>query len=144
MGLVAQAERLYRQAADADPRNSIAVVGLARVALERSDDVTAWRQAKRALAIDSENAAAQRMIERLEEVWRYRGQPLPEPNEVVSLADAEVEPERPTEPKRVSEPERIAEPEATPEPIVEQVAEPEAEAEPEVAVQPEAARQPVV
>ena len=77
MGLVEQAERLYRQAADADPRNSIAVVGLARVALERGDDVLAWREAKRALTIDPENAAAQRMVDRFEEVWRYRGQPIP-------------------------------------------------------------------
>jgi hypothetical protein len=77
MGLVDQAERLYRQAADADPRNSIAVVGLARVALERGDDVQAWREANRALTIDPENAAAQRMVERFEEVWRHRGQPIP-------------------------------------------------------------------
>ncbi|HEX5826119.1 MAG TPA: tetratricopeptide repeat protein [Candidatus Limnocylindrales bacterium] len=79
MGLVDQAERLYRQAANADPRNSIAVVGLARVSLERGDDAQAWREAKRALRIDPENAAAQRMVERFEEVWRYRGTPLPDP-----------------------------------------------------------------
>ena len=78
MGLVDQAERLYRQAADADPRNSIAVVGLARVALERADDAEAWRQARRALAIDPENAAARRLAERLEEVFAHRGQALPE------------------------------------------------------------------
>jgi tetratricopeptide (TPR) repeat protein len=78
MGLVDQAERLYRQAADADPRNSIAVVGLARVELERGDDAAAWRLARRALAIDPENAAARRMVERFEEVWRHRGQPLPD------------------------------------------------------------------
>ncbi len=78
VGLVDQAERLYRQAADADPRNSIAVVGLARVALERADEPEAWRQAQRALAIDPENVAAQRLADRLEEVWAYRGESLPE------------------------------------------------------------------
>lgn len=77
VGLVDQAERLYRQVADADPRNSIAVVGLARVALERADDAEAWRQAKRALAIDPENVAAQRLAGRLEEVFAERGEPLP-------------------------------------------------------------------
>jgi thioredoxin-like negative regulator of GroEL len=78
MGLVDQAERLYRQVADADPRNSIAVVGLARVALERSDDATAYREARRALAIDPENVAARRLADRLEEVFAVRGEALPE------------------------------------------------------------------
>ena len=78
IGLVDQAERLYRQAAEADPRNSIAVVGLARVALERGDEPEAWRQARRALAIDPENVAAQRLAARLEEVWAYQGRSLPE------------------------------------------------------------------
>ncbi len=78
MGMLDQAERTYRQASAADPRNSIAVVGLARVALERADDVGAWREARRALTIDPENAAALRLVERLEEVWRYKGQAMPE------------------------------------------------------------------
>jgi hypothetical protein len=78
VGLVDQAERLYRQAADADPHNSIAVVGLARVALERGDEPEAWREAQRALVIDPENVAAQRLADRLEEVWAYRGESLPD------------------------------------------------------------------
>ena len=78
VGMVDQAERLYRQAAEADPRNSIAVVGLARVALEHGDEPEAWRRARRALAIDPENVAAQRLAGRLEEVYAYRGESLPE------------------------------------------------------------------
>ncbi len=77
MGMLDQAERLYRQAAAADPRNSIAVVGLARVALERADDAGALQLAWRALAIDPENVAAARLAERLEEVLLTRGEPLP-------------------------------------------------------------------
>lgn len=77
MGMVDQAERLYQRAIDADPRNSIAVVGLARVALERADDAGAWRLARRALAIDPENVAASRLAARLEEVMTYRGEALP-------------------------------------------------------------------
>ena len=73
LGLLDRAETLYRQVASADPRNSMAVVGLARVALERGGEPEALELARRALAIDPENSAAQRMTQRLEEVLRYRG-----------------------------------------------------------------------
>ena len=70
VGQLEQAERLYRRAAEADPRNSIAVVGLARVALDRGDDRGAYTLARQALDIDPENAAAQRLADRLDEVMR--------------------------------------------------------------------------
>jgi len=73
LGMLDRAELLYRQVAEADPRNSIAIVGLARVILERGDEPGALKVARRALTIDPENTAAQRMTERLEEVLRYRG-----------------------------------------------------------------------
>jgi tetratricopeptide (TPR) repeat protein len=73
VGLLDRAETLYRQVATADPRNSIAVVGLARVTLDRGDELAALDLARNALTIDPENVAAQRMIARLEEVIDYRG-----------------------------------------------------------------------
>jgi hypothetical protein len=87
VGLVDQAERMYLQAIAADPHNSIAVVGLARVALERGDDVEAWRRAREALAIDRENVAAQRLAARLDEVYAFRGE------SIAGLAEAR-EPDR--------------------------------------------------
>ena len=102
MGLVDQAERLYSQAVAADPRNSIAVVGLARVALERTDDAAAYRLARQALEIDPENAAAARLVGRLEEVYAARGQPVPgtggdRPQTAPAVGTpAPVEPPRPT------------------------------------------------
>ena len=78
-GRVDRAEELYRQVADADPRNSIAVVGLARVALERADDHGAYALARQALDIDAENDAARRLAARLEEVLATRGDPVTEP-----------------------------------------------------------------
>lgn len=98
VGLVDQAERLYRQAADADPRNSIAVVGLARVALERADDRTAYVEARRALAIDPENAAAIRMVERLEEVFAHRGEAVPTTPGDLSAPAAPAAPSTPAAP----------------------------------------------
>ncbi len=78
MGLLDRAERLYSQAFDADPRNSIAVTGLSRVALDRGDDAGALQLAWRALEIDPENAAAIRLAQRLEEVLMTRGEALPD------------------------------------------------------------------
>ena len=72
VGLLDRAETLYGQVANADPRNSIAVVGLARVTLDRGDDVGALALARRALEIDPENDAAIRLVARLEEVLDYR------------------------------------------------------------------------
>lgn len=77
VGQLDRAERLYRQAAELDPRNSIAIVGLARVTLDRGDERGAYVLARRALQIDPENAAGQRLAERLEEVLRYRGEQPP-------------------------------------------------------------------
>jgi Tfp pilus assembly protein PilF len=77
MGLLDQAEHLYRQAVDADPRNAVAVTGLARVALERGDEGRALQLAWRAQAIDPEYDIAVRLAARLEEVLTTRGEPLP-------------------------------------------------------------------
>jgi hypothetical protein len=84
MGLVDQAERLYRQAADADPLNAIAVVGLARVAIERGDDRGAWVLAIRALEIDPENTSAIRLEARTAEILATRGEPVGRPDWVVA------------------------------------------------------------
>jgi tetratricopeptide (TPR) repeat protein len=79
VGLLDRAETIYRQVANADPRNAIAIVGLSRVALERGQQRAALELAQRALTIDRENVAAQRMVQRLEEVLAYRGEAPPAP-----------------------------------------------------------------
>lgn len=73
-GRIDEAERIYRLTIERDPGNSIAMVGLARVALERQDDRGALDLARQALALDPENLAARRLAERMEEVLRYRGE----------------------------------------------------------------------
>jgi predicted Zn-dependent protease len=74
MGLVDQAERLYRQVLATDARNAIAMVGLARIAVERGDDAEAYRRASGALQLDPENPAARTMVIRLREVLASRGE----------------------------------------------------------------------
>jgi hypothetical protein len=78
-GLVDQAEELYRRTLQSDPRNSIAVVGLARVALERGDDRLAYGHACAALEIDPQNVAALRLEARLSEVLVARGELVDRP-----------------------------------------------------------------
>ena len=78
-GQIDQAQEIYEQVSSSDPKNSIAVVGLARVALERGDELGAYLLARRALSIDPENDAARRMAVRLEEVLATRGQPVDDP-----------------------------------------------------------------
>ena|SRR5450631_2962043 len=82
LGLVDQAEKLYAQAAAADPHNAIAIIGLARVQLERGDQAGSHALVLRALAVDPENATALRMEARLREVLAgagHRVSPPPSP-----------------------------------------------------------------
>src|SRR5215213_3308737 len=60
------AEKLFGQVADADARNAIAAVGLGRVAAGRDDAVGARTWFLRALEIDPQEAAAQRLLAALD------------------------------------------------------------------------------
>jgi Flp pilus assembly protein TadD len=78
IGLIDNAERMYRQVVAIDPRNSIAVTGLARVALERGDQRAAYTFARQALALDPENPIASHLAMRMAEQMRNRGEAVPE------------------------------------------------------------------
>jgi len=80
-GMVDQAEGIYQRAIEQDPQNAIAVVGLARVALERGQERLAYERAREALAIDPQNVAAQRLEARLAEVFAERDRPAQPPPE---------------------------------------------------------------
>lgn len=77
VGLYDNAERLYARVAAADPHNSIAVTGLARVALERGDQLGAYLLARKALAIDADNPVAGHLARRMAEQLQMRGEALP-------------------------------------------------------------------
>lgn len=78
IGLIDNAERMYRQVVAIDPRNSIAVTGLARIALERGDQRAAYTFARQALALDPENPIASHLAMRMAEQMRNRGEALPD------------------------------------------------------------------
>jgi Flp pilus assembly protein TadD len=99
IGLIDNAERLYRQAVAIDPKNSIAVTGLARVALERGDQRGAYTFARKALTLDPDNPIAGHLSMRMAEQMRNRGEALPDdPVAAAELpADGATDPE-PTRP----------------------------------------------
>jgi predicted Zn-dependent protease len=78
IGLIDNAERLYRQVVAIDPKNSIAVTGLARVALEHGDQRGAYTFARQGLALDPDNPVAGHLAMRMAEQMRNRGEALPE------------------------------------------------------------------
>jgi tetratricopeptide (TPR) repeat protein len=120
-GLIDQAEEIYRGAAERDPNNAIAVVGLARVALERGDDRLAYERARQALEIDPQNTAALRLEARLSEVLAARGETLGRPARAASKPPAPVEQSAPTRNRSMTkvrqlEQRRTAQPQADGEP----------------------------
>ena len=78
------AAALLNQVIEADPRNAIAVVGLARVALDRDDLTAAEMHARQAREIDPEEAAAARILAELAE----RAEPAAEPEPASEPAPA--------------------------------------------------------
>lgn len=70
------AQRLFGQVVEADPRNAIAVVGLARVAARRGDVDGARDLAARALEIDPDEAAAARLLRELDVAPKRASPPL--------------------------------------------------------------------
>lgn len=73
------AQRLFEQVAEADPRNAIAVVGLARVAARSGDSARAHELAERALALDPLEAAARRLVAELDGAVAPAPVPAPGP-----------------------------------------------------------------
>jgi thioredoxin-like negative regulator of GroEL len=60
------AQRLFGQVVEADPRNAMAVVGLARVLARRGDTDAARELLAHALEIDPDEAAARRVLAELD------------------------------------------------------------------------------
>ena len=78
-GELDHAEWIYRQVIEADPRNAIAVVGLAQVAEARGAHSDAAALARHALDIDPDDEAARRLVEAI-------GARMPVPPSVAPLA----------------------------------------------------------
>jgi tetratricopeptide (TPR) repeat protein len=96
IGLLDQAERHYSAVVAADPRNAIAIVGLARVALERGDQAAVYRYARRALALDPDNPAASHLAHRMAEQFTLRGEPLPDERPIPIASPEAAAPASPT------------------------------------------------
>ena len=80
-GELEAASRLFAQVVVADPRNAIAVVGLARIAMRQGRAEEARELLARALDIDPDEAAAQRLIR---ELSVPAPAPIPAPGPIVT------------------------------------------------------------
>lgn len=76
-GRLERAESLFLERLATEPADVLAIVGLAEVALERGDDRRACEIARWALHLDPRDDLAGRLVSRLEEVMRYRGETPP-------------------------------------------------------------------
>lgn len=74
VGLLDQAEALYLVSLEQQPGDALALMGLARVSIERGDDSAAHALAVQAVAANPENAAAEAMETRLAELLRAQGE----------------------------------------------------------------------
>ena len=82
------AQRLFGQVVEADPRNAIAVVGLARVLARRGDTDAARELLAHALEIDPEEAAARRLLVELESASEPAVVVYPPPAPIASASTA--------------------------------------------------------
>ena len=73
------AQHLYDQVVEADPRNAIAVVGLARVLAKRGDTDAARELLAHAIEIDPDEAAAHRLLAELDAAVPVAAAPAPGP-----------------------------------------------------------------
>ena len=80
------AQRLFGQVAEADPRNAIAVVGLARVLARRGDTDAARELVAHALDIDPDEAAARRLLDELDRTTEPELEPDLEPATATPLS----------------------------------------------------------
>lgn len=78
-GRLDRAESLFRERLETEPRDVLAITGLAQVEIERGNDRRACEIARWALALDPGDDLAGRLVARLEEVMRYRGETPPAP-----------------------------------------------------------------
>jgi tetratricopeptide (TPR) repeat protein len=104
------AEKLFGQVAEADERNAIAVVGLGRVAMRRGDADEARMRMAHALALDPEEAAAQRLLAELEGGVSRAGVPAAQEQHVAEPDALEPDTEKPATPTPQPEPERAPAP----------------------------------
>jgi hypothetical protein len=72
VGLLDQADAIFRRELGRDPRSADALIGLARVALAREQDEEAYRLAAEAHRVDPDHDMARRMEARMAEVLATR------------------------------------------------------------------------